>query len=87
MVAYTFPIARSIVKLLNVLKSPPSQKHVSLKNAPKEICPSQVHPDLSNRWSDIGRSNKHQNALIRYHMGVLCIDQLESYYNVDSVKN
>ena len=44
-----------MVKLPNVFNSTPSQKHVSLKNAPKEICPSQVHPDLSNRWSDIGR--------------------------------
>ena len=34
-------------------------------------CPSKVHPDLSDRWSDIGTSNKHPNALIRYCMGVL----------------
>ena len=36
-------------------------------------CPSKVHPDLSDRWSDIGTSNKHHGALIRYRMGVLCM--------------
>ena len=34
-------------------------------------CPSKVHLDLSNRWSDIDTSNKHHNALIRYRMGGL----------------